>query len=411
MLKKLRVKFIALNMATVAVVLAVVFTAICVIDYQQSVARVHETLDAALAHAGDAGGGPSSGTQPGAQVPADAARANGMPPEIGGKRGGSDPAIPVAVFSVEADGSLAAVQTRTTASIADDVLAQAAAALADQPDGSGSLDGLGLFYEKRTVGDAAYLAFADMNAASSWQTLAVTLAGVGAAALAAFFVISMFFSRWALAPVDRAWRQQRRFVADASHDLKTPLTVILANTSILLEHPERSIASQSQWIESTQHEAQQMQGLVGDLLLLAQVDEGAAPPPMERLDLTDLVEGELLQFESVAFERAVDLQSQLDESVMVRGNAMSWRCTTPASPSRPRISPTCSTASTAPTRRARATKAATAWGWPSRTPSPRSTAATSLPPATTSAAPRSPSRCPPCPPDDAGEVFYTGSPT
>ena len=86
MLKKLRVKFIALNMATVAVVLAVVFTAICVIDYQQSVARVHETLDAALAHAGDAGGGPSSGTQPGAQVPADAARANGMPPEIGGKR-------------------------------------------------------------------------------------------------------------------------------------------------------------------------------------------------------------------------------------------------------------------------------------------------------------------------------------
>ena len=41
MLKKLRVKFIALNMATVAVVLAVVFTAICVIDYQQSVARVH----------------------------------------------------------------------------------------------------------------------------------------------------------------------------------------------------------------------------------------------------------------------------------------------------------------------------------------------------------------------------------
>ena len=54
MLKKLRVKFIALNMATVAVVLAVVFTAICVIDYQQSVARVHETLDAALAHAGDA---------------------------------------------------------------------------------------------------------------------------------------------------------------------------------------------------------------------------------------------------------------------------------------------------------------------------------------------------------------------
>ena len=52
MLKKLRLKFVALNMATVAVVLAVVFTAICVIDHQQSVARVQEALDAAVAHAG-----------------------------------------------------------------------------------------------------------------------------------------------------------------------------------------------------------------------------------------------------------------------------------------------------------------------------------------------------------------------
>lgn len=328
MLKKLRIKFIALNMATVAVVLAAVFTAICVINYQQSVAHVHETLDGALAHVSDASGAPGGG-QPGgsagAQTPTDVDRASSTPPEIGGKRGGSNPAIPVAVFSVDDDGALTAVPTPTTATIADDVLAQAAGALADQPDGTGNLDGLGLFYEKRTVGGATYLAFVDMSAASGWQTLALTLAGVGVVALAAFFVVSMFFSRWALRPVDRAWRQQRQFVADASHDLKTPLTVILANMSILLEHPERSIASQSQWIESTQHEAEQMQELVGDLLLLAQVDEGASKPAMERLDLADLVEGGLLQFESVAFERAIDLQSCLDESVLVCGNAMRLR--------------------------------------------------------------------------------------
>ena len=64
-----------------------------------------------------------------------------------------------------------------------------------------------------------------------------------------------------------------------------------------------------------------MQSLVGDLLLLAQTDEGAEKPPMERLDLTDLVEGELLQFESVAFERKVELRSQLEPGVAVCGNA------------------------------------------------------------------------------------------
>lgn len=326
MLKKLRIKFVALNMATVAVVLIVVFTAICVINYQQSVARVHETLDAAVSHAGDNAGGPYlDGGQLGGQAPSESSRDGSVPPEIGGKRGGSDPTIPVAVFSVGDDGTLDAVSTRTTASISDEVLTEAAAALANKAEGSGSLDNLGLFYEKRIAGGITYLAFVDMSATNGWQTLALTLAGVGVAALAAFFVISVFFSRWALGPVDRAWRQQRQFVADASHDLKTPLTVILANTSILLEHPERSIASQSQWIESTQHEAEQMQGLVGDLLLLAQIDEGGAKPTMEPLDLADLVEGELLQFESVAFERAIDLQSDLDENVVVSGNAMRLR--------------------------------------------------------------------------------------
>lgn len=327
MLKKLRIKFVALNMATVAVVLTVVFTAICAINYQQSVASVHQTLDAAVSHAGDASGGPQAGDgQPGGQAPAGPERQSGTtPPEIGGKRGGSDPAIPVAVFSVDTDGSLDAVPTHTTASIADDVLAQAGEAVANAPEGFGNLDNLGLFYEKRAMGGTTYLAFVDMSAASGWQMLALTLAGVGLVALAAFLVISVFFSRWALRPVDRAWQQQRQFVADASHDLKTPLTVILANTSILLEHPERSIASQSQWIESTQHEAGQMQGLVGDLLLLAQIDEGGTAPAMEKLDATDLVEGELLQFESVAFERSISLNSQIDPNMNVRGNAARLR--------------------------------------------------------------------------------------
>lgn len=325
MLKKLRIKFVTLNMITVAMVLTVVFTAICVINYQQSITHVRETLDGAVSHAGDSSIQPLDGGQLGGQVPADAGGESSTPPEIGGKRGGSDPVTPVAVFSMADDGTLTAVQTRTTATIADDVLTQAAEALADQPDGSGDLDNLGLFYEKRVVSGTTYLAFADMSSVNSWQTLALTLAGVGVAALGLFFVVSVFFSRWALRPVDHAWSQQRQFVADASHDLKTPLTVILANASILLEHPERSIASQSQWVESTQHEAQHMQGLVGDLLLLAQIDEGTAPPAMDRLDITDLVEGELLQFESVAFERSISLQSELDESVMARGNAMRLR--------------------------------------------------------------------------------------
>lgn len=392
MLKKLRIKFIALNMATVAVVLTVVFTAICVVNHRQSVATVDGALNQAIAQAvehqsrqmgkdalgegqpdgeqpapADGGSdGPSSsdGQKASAQVAgqvagfaeADAAvgRENAAvealagsadqelavadssdvaaPPTIGGRERDGGQVIPMALFSVSVDGAMSALGRYNTASISQDVLEQAGQQLAGADEGFGSLSDLGLFYVKRQAGGVMYLAFADMGSASGWRSLAATLAVVEVAALAVFFVISLFFSRWALRPVARAWTQQRRFVADASHDLKTPLTVILANTSIALEHPERSVASQSQWLESTQHEAEAMQSLVGDLLALAKMDEeeaaaqsGAARPAFEEVDLSDVLEGEVLQFESVAFERGVKLESQVEPGIELRGNEQRLR--------------------------------------------------------------------------------------
>ena len=392
MLKKLRIKFIALNMTTVAVVLTVVFTTICVVNHRQSVATVDGALNQAIAQAvehqsrqmgkdalgegqpdgeqpapadgGSDGSSSSDGQKASAQVAgqvagfaeADAAvgRENAAvealagsadqelavadssdvaaPPTIGGRERSGGQVIPVALFSMSSDGDMTALGRYNTASISQDVLEQVGEQLAGADEGFGSLSDLGLFYMKRRAGGVMYLAFADMGSASGWRALAATLAVVEVAALTVFFVISLFFSRWALRPVARAWTQQRRFVADASHDLKTPLTVILANTSIALEHPERSVASQSQWLESTQHEAEAMQGLVGDLLTLAKMDEeeaaaqsGAARPALEEVDLSDVIEGEVLQFESVAFERGVKLGSQVGPGIKLRGNEQRLR--------------------------------------------------------------------------------------
>ena len=333
MLKKLRIKFIALNMATAAVVLAVIFSAICVINYQQSVASVHEAMSNAIAFTesksraltdddtqGQEGAREQDAGDPDEQAGRDwedDGTRHGTPPQIGGGPAGSGPHVPVAVYRILKSGSYELAGSAASASIADDVLEKAISQLADAPDGSGELSELGLFYETR-------VAFADVSSANGWQTLALTLAGVGVVALAIFFVISVFFSRWALRPVKRAWEQQRQFVADASHELKTPLTVILANTSILMSHPERTIASQSQWVESTQAEGERMQGLVADLLLLARLDaeetDIVKSKPKERIDLSNLVEGELLQFESVAFERAIELESNVDEGIAVLGS-------------------------------------------------------------------------------------------
>lgn len=369
MLKKLRIKFIALNMATVAVVLN---QAIAQAVEHQSRQMGKDALgegqpdgeQPAPADGGSDGSSSSDGQKASAQVAgqvagfaeADAAvgRENAAvealagsadqelavadssgvaaPPTIGGRERSGEQVIPVALFSMSLDGDMTALSRFNTASISQDVLEQAGEQLAGADEGFGSLSDLGLFYMKRQAGGVMYLAFADMGSASGWRALAATLAVVEIAALAVFLVISLFFSRWALRPVARAWTQQRRFVADASHDLKTPLTVILANTSIALEHPERSVASQSQWLESTQHEAEAMQGLVGDLLTLAKIDEeeaaaqsGAARPALEEVDLSDVIEGEVLQFESVAFERGVKLGSQVEPGIKLRGNEQRLR--------------------------------------------------------------------------------------
>lgn len=338
MLKKLRLKFIALNMVTVAAVIAVVFSAIVAINYQQSLTAVREAMetsinDAAFHQKGDRFGGgfntgvtddmvpregELAGSIDGGMPPEflDGQDDQGVPPRIGGKDGNAS--IPVAVYRLSGN-TLSLVGTASSAYLIDDDLAVAASTIIGQSAENGAIDSLGIHFAKRTIDGETYVAFVDESATSGWKDLAATLALVGLGALVIFLIISLFFSRWALRPVEEAWDKQRQFVSDASHDLKTPLTVILANSSILLDNADETIAKNSQWVESTKTEAEHMKQLVGDLLTMAQIDEGDTTMPRESIDLSTMVQGEFLEFESVAFEREVELESAVEPDITVTG--------------------------------------------------------------------------------------------
>lgn len=144
---------------------------------------------------------------------------------------------------------------------------------------------------------------------------------LAAAGMVVVFVLAMLLSRWAAKPVKVAWEQQHQFVADASHELKTPLAVIIANNEILEskagELPEGCV----RWVRSTHDEAQRMRGLVEEMLELARTEEGGGCARRNvDVNLSELVEGEALQFDAVAYERGTLIEPDIAEDVHVVGD-------------------------------------------------------------------------------------------
>lgn len=103
---------------------------------------------------------------------------------------------------------------------------------------TGILKDYSLRFQKRTTPFGQTIVFVDMSSElATMRSLTDTCILIGVLGFAVFLGLSFLLARWAVKPVETAWNQQRQFVADASHELKTPLTVILTNAE-LLQEPE-----------------------------------------------------------------------------------------------------------------------------------------------------------------------------
>ena len=134
---------------------------------------------------------------------------------------------------------------------------------------------------------------------------------------AVFFAASLLLSRWAVRPVEIAWRQQKQFVADASHELKTPLTVIISNAE-LLQQPGYDEAQRKKFSDSILIMSRQMRHLVESLLDLARLDSVQGTNDFAELDFSALVEDCILPFEPLFFERGLQLESEVEAGEITR---------------------------------------------------------------------------------------------
>lgn len=169
--------------------------------------------------------------------------------------------------------------------------------------------------------ESQIIVFADISSEiATMRNLYRTCVIIGLGSLASFLVISIFFARWAVRPVEEAWAQQRQFVSDASHELKTPLTVILTDAE-MLKSPRFDEAHKAQFVDNILTMSNQMRGLVESLLQLARVDNGAIQKmSLQHIDLSGLVSDELLTFEALFFEKGLTLTEDIADGITVHGS-------------------------------------------------------------------------------------------
>lgn len=136
-----------------------------------------------------------------------------------------------------------------------------------------------------------------------------------------FLVLSYFFARWAVRPVEDALQHQKQFIADASHELKTPLTVITANAELLNDRCRGMAEDADKWLENMNQECVQMRRLVESLLMLARSDlPKSGRTDWKPVNFTDLVTEEILTFEPVFFQLGKELEESLEEDLWVKGS-------------------------------------------------------------------------------------------
>ena len=316
MIRKLRWKFVAVCMGLVALVLSAVFGAAYHAVRQNIEDLSRQMLYQVLRE--DSG----RGAVPNPTI------------EIGGDR------VLLPYFTVNIWGDTAYITGGTYADLENtDTLRDILSQCLEQEAAEGTVNEYHLRYLSMDNGLYRKLAFVDMSMEQAVlirlvrSYLVIALAAMLAVlrrlvrsylliALGAMLVllgIAAAASRWVTRPVEKAWKQQRQFLSDASHELKTPLTVILSNAELLegaglAEKPAR-------WSGNIHTEAEQMRTLVEQMLTLARADNGVRPAAMELLNLSDVATDCVLAFEPVAFEAGKPLEERITADITVVGDA------------------------------------------------------------------------------------------
>lgn len=211
------------------------------------------------------------------------------------------------------DGDVIEIDNDDAEVYSDEELEKLATAVLNKNDASGVMDNLA--YYRADKGGYMLVTFMDNTVLSgSMSTLFRYTLIFGCVAIVALLFLARYLAKRIVAPLEESYQKQKQFISDAGHELKTPISVVNANAELL----SREIG-ENQWLQNIQYENERMGKLVGQLLDLARTEN--VTPQMEYIDFSRLVAGEMLPFESVAFEKGLVLNSNITNGITVEGNS------------------------------------------------------------------------------------------
>lgn len=296
-LKRLRLKFVVSNMAMVTLVIGLAFFAVGFFTKMCMDRDSQQMLDQAAA---------AQGVQK-------------FITSAGGAR------LPYFILVTDGENQIIRVESQYGMEPDNEALkglaAQSLSAVGDQ----GVLEHYQLRYLRQPFENGWRIAYMDTSlgqafTANMWKSLAV----IGLVMWLALLGVSCQLSKWAVAPVSRSMRREKQFLADASHELKTPLTVIMANAQ-LMEEQQENTGDFRRWLDNILQESREMKHLVEEMLTLARNEAGEFQKTRKRCCLSDLVIQEVLSFEAVYYQENKELDSDVEEEIEIFGEESSLR--------------------------------------------------------------------------------------
>lgn len=214
--------------------------------------------------------------------------------------------------AISNNGSVLAVDNGNKELYNNDELTQIAKSILDEKKISGRTSNLS--YVVKDKNGYTLVAFMDNTVSEAGlRTMLRYVLIVGFTSIIGIFLLSLPLSKRIIKPLEENNRKQKQFISDASHELKTPVAIIGTNTELL----SREIGN-NEWLENIKYENERMGILIKQLLDLSHAEDVIVS--MENINFSRIILGEILAFESFAFEKGKEFIIDIDEDVYLIGN-------------------------------------------------------------------------------------------